>query len=426
MPPQSMLQPLLLNLRWPLLAVLIGILAGAASAAFLLLLDFATAARLSHAWLLYCLPLGGFLAGFLYHRYGHAIEGGNNLIIDEFHNPSGVIPLRMAPVVLLGTIITHLVGGSAGREGTAVQMSASLADQLTHLFKFAAANRSKVLMAGMSAGFGSVFGVPLAGTIFGIEVLAVGRLHVTAVIQCGIAAFVAHYTTLALGIHHPPYAAVAIPEFQWLCVTSVAAAGLIFGASARLFGRLSVLISHHSKRLVPYLPLRAALGGTLLAFLYLNVPELTRYSGLGLEVISQSLLTPVPAYDWLGKLGMTALTLGLGFKGGEVTPLLFVGSTLGNALSMVLPVPLGLLAALGLVAVFAGAANTPITCWVMAMELFGVQILPYAALACGASYLASSHHGIYHAQRVYWDKRAYISRAFKWLQKSYARANGKG
>jgi len=118
--------------------------------------------------------------------------------------------------------------------------------------------------------------------------------------------------------------------------------------------------------------------------------------------------------------------LGLGFKGGEVTPLLFVGSTLGNALSMVLPVPLGLLAALGLVAVFAGAANTPITCWVMAMELFGVQILPYAALACGASYLASSHHGIYHAQRVYWDKRAYISRAFKWLQKSYARANGKG
>jgi len=423
MPPRPKLQTLLFNLRWFGLAVVIGILAGAASAAFLLLLDIVTAVRLRHAWLLYCLPLGGFLAGFLYHRFGLAVLGGNNLIIDEFHNPSRVIPMRMAPLVLLGTVITHLVGGSAGREGTAVQMSAALADQLTHLFKFAAANRSKVLMAGMSAGFASVFGVPFAGMVFGIEVLAVGRLHLAGVMQCGIAAFVAHHTTLALGIQHSPYPAVPLPAFEWQCVTSVAAAGLIFGAAARLFGRCSVLISHHSQLLVPYLPMRAALGGALLALLYLSFPELSRYSGLGLEVISQSLRTPVLAYDWLGKLSMTALTLGFGFKGGEVTPLLFIGSTLGNALSTVLPAPLGLLAALGLVGVFAGAANTPITCWVMAMELFGAPILPYAAIACGASYLASSHHGIYHSQRVHRDKRAYIRRTFKSLRKSCSKFN---
>ncbi len=403
-------------LRWVSLAAVIGVCAGVASACFLVSLDLATAWRLNYPWLIYGLPLGGYVAGFLYHRFGREVEAGNNLIIDQFHEPTATIPWRMAPLVLIGTLITHLCGGSAGREGTAVQMGASLADQWAKVFQFARADREVLLMAGMSAGFGSVFGVPFAGMIFGLEVLAVGRLQASALIQCAVAACVAHYTTLSLGVQHTVYQAPQLPGFDWLALLSIAASGLVFGCAARLFGRLSELISHYSKAWLPSLPKRAALGGLLLLTLYLALPELGRYSGLGVPVISESLRLPVHAYDWLGKLVMTALTLGFGFKGGEVTPLLFVGATLGNALSTVLPVPLELLSALGLVAVFAGAANTPITCTIMAMELFGGSILPYAAIACFASFLASSHHGIYPAQRVQYAKRAYISRTFKVLR----------
>jgi H+/Cl- antiporter ClcA len=401
---QSLSQRLYYFSKWTGISALVGVATGAASALFLLSLEAATEYRLSHPILLFFLPVGGFLVGWLYHRFGKSVEGGNNLIIDEFHDPQKVIPFRMAPLVLIGTIMTHLFGGSAGREGTAVQMGGSIADQLSLKFKMSPSERRRLLMIGMSGGFGSVFGVPFAGTIFGVEVLAIGQLQWWALIECGIAAFTAHFTTLGLGVHHTLYPHPSIDSWSFKALFAVLAAGLAFGLTARAFAYATHFVQRLSRSLVSYLPLRSFLGGAVIALLFYLYPLLTRYAGLGVPRIVESLMQPLPLYDWAGKLGMTALTLGTGFKGGEVTPLLFIGSTLGNALSSFLPLSLPVLTATGFVGVFAGAANTPFACILMAMELFGAEIGGFAALACLISYAISGHQGIYHSQRVHVPK----------------------
>lgn len=391
--------------RWTLISCAIGILSGTASAVFLTTLDFTTEFREAHSWLLFLLPIGGLTVGSLYYFFGQDIESGSNLIIDEFHEPKRTVPLRMTPLVLIATLLTHLFGGSAGREGTAVQMGASIADQFKSILKLESMDRRTLLMAGMAGGFGSVFGVPFAGTFFGIEVLSVGKLHIWALFECAIAAFVANFTTLAWGVHHSQYVTPEIPSFVLVNVLYSLLAGIIFGLAARLFALLVEAIKTFSKKLISNLVFRACLGGALLSLIYFYIPESTKYAGLGVPIIVSSLKLPLPSYDWISKLAMTALTLGTGFKGGEVTPLLFVGSALGNSLSQFLPMALPLLAAMGFVGVFAGAANTPFACVIMAMELFGPGIFLYAALACFAAYTVSGHRGIYHTQRIAQSKK---------------------
>lgn len=402
--------------RWSLLSAAIGALSGTASAVFLSALERTTAFREAHPALLCFLPFGGLLVGGLYHSFGRSVEGGNNLLIDEFHEPRAVIPLRMAPLVLLGTVCTHLFGGSVGREGTAVQMGGSIADQFTHVFRMKPEQRRTLLMAGMSGGFGSVFGVPVAGTVFGMEVLNIGHLHLWGVVECAISAFVAHHVTLAWGIRHTAYFSPAVPALTVPNAFSAILAGVAFGGAARLFALLTEGIGKFSKSKTGSLPVRAMLGGVVLSALYFSFPMLTRYAGLGVPTIAESIRGPVPAYDWLGKIVFTALTLGTGFKGGEVTPLLYVGSTLGNALGRLLPLGLPTLSAIGFVGVFAGAANTPFACVCMAIEIFGAGVFPYALLACFASYLVSGHRGIYHSQRVKVPKDYYASRTTEFVR----------
>ncbi len=401
--------------RWICLSACIGLLCGLASAIFLIALERTTEVREHNPWLLFLMPLGGIIVGCAYHFWGRSVEGGNNLLIDQFHDPKTVIPFRMAPLVLLGTIVTHFFGGSAGREGTAVQMGGSIADQFTHIFKIDRADRRTLLMAGMAGGFGSVFGVPFAGTIFGIEVLAIGRIQFWGVVECAVSAFVAHFVTLACGVHHTAYVHPVVTSFSTLDGVYIVLTGIACGLAARLFVLFVDTISRVSKSIIKLLPLRAAAGGVILSSVYYLFPVVIRYSGLGVPLIVSSLKAPLPIYDWFGKLTMTALTLGTGFKGGEVTPLLFVGSTLGNALSNVFPIALPILASVGFVAVFAGAANTPFACTVMAMELFGPNIWFFGALACFASYAISGHHGIYHTQRVHIPENRYASRTLDML-----------
>ncbi|MEG2033389.1 MAG: chloride channel protein, partial [Janthinobacterium sp.] len=197
-------------LKWLLLAFVVAVLAGSASAGFLYALDWATRTRLAHAWLIWLLPVAGFAVGWLYLRYGSSVEGGANLLIDEIHDPKKIIPLRMAPLVLGGTVISHLFGASVGREGTAVQMGGALADQLTRMFRLNNEDRRIILMAGISAGFASVFGTPLAGALFGLEVLAIGRLRYEAMLPCLLAAIIADQVVLLWGpllhIGHTHYA----------------------------------------------------------------------------------------------------------------------------------------------------------------------------------------------------------------------------
>lgn len=373
-------------------------MAGSASALFLISLDWATQYRLKNPNLLYFLPLAGFFSGFIYWKLGRAVEAGNNLLLDEIHDPKSRVPLRMGPMILLFTVLSHLFGASVGREGTAVQMGGSLADQLSSPFRLKSEERRLLLMAGISAGFASVFGTPLAGAIFGLEVLVVGRLSYLALFPCLLSSILANQVCHFYGVEHVSYALGAVPEFSLSLMLKVMAGGLIFGLVARLF----VLMMHQFLCWfckIGFAPLRPVFGGLIIIVLCSTLDG-HRYLGLGIPVIQESFVKELGICESSLKLLFTTVCLGSGFKGGEVTPLFFIGSTLGNWLAQIFDAPLSLFAALGFVSVFAGAANAPLSCLLMAMELFGSPVGIYAALSVMMSYLVSGQSGIYASQKT--------------------------
>lgn len=385
-------------IRWSILSSISGVLSGIAAAIFLTLLNWATNFREANTIIIWLLPLAGFFIGWVYYHYGKDIAAGNNLIIDEIHEPKNVIPLKMAPFILLGTVITHLFGGSAGREGTAVQMGASLSDQLSKFFKIEPEERKILLASGAGAGFGAAIGAPWAGVIFGMEVIQIGRIRLFAFFECFIASFVGFYTTKLLHAPHSVYPGIEIPHLTFKALLYVAIAGILFGLSARVFIMLTHFIEHNINKLISYPPLKPCLAGILLIVLYYFEGSY-RYDGLGIEYIQEALKSVSNFRDPALKTIFTSLTVGSGFKGGEFIPLVFIGTTLGSALSIIIPVSFKLLAAVGFAAVFAGASNTPVACSIMAMEIFGYEIAPYAVIACYMSYYFSGKSGIYKTQR---------------------------
>ncbi len=399
-------------LRWTLLVVPVGVLAGSASALFLWALDLVTRTRWGHGWLLYLLPVGGVVVGLLYAWLGGKSDRGNNLILEEIHEPGGGVPTRMAPLVMIGTLITHLFGGSAGREGTAVQMGGSLAAGYGRWFRIKPENRRVLLIAGVAAGFGSVFGTPLTGAIFAMEVIVVGRMQYDALIPVLVASVVADATCAAWGIHHPTYSIAFSGSTRFAALTpgllgATVVAGIAFGLAGKLFAELTHALQHLFKKIIPLAPLRPALGAAIVILLTWLVG--TRdYLGIGVfspDPHGVSILAAfhpggATFFSWGWKLIFTAVTLAAGFKGGEVTPLFFIGATLGHVLGRLFGLPIDLFAGLGFLAVFAGAANTPLACTIMGVELFGSPYLVYYALACFVAYYFSGHSSIYLAQRL--------------------------
>lgn len=386
------------NLFVGLIIIIIAVLTGSASALFLWCLDRVTEIRELNLWIVYFLPIIGVLIAYVYHKYGkHSIKG-NNLIFEEYHHAIQKIPLRITPLIFSSTVLSHLFGASVGREGTAMQMGTSIADQFSRLSPLKPEDRKGLLVAGISAGFASVFGTPFAALIFALEVLQVGRLQYRYVLHSILAAFIAHYICLTWGITHAVYTIPYVPHWSWWNIFWAFNAGIIFGLAAYVFAKSTNLVSSVSAKLVQSPVLRIFIGGTLIVLCY-HFFNMNGYMGLGLHVISDAFSMQMENHVFLVKLLLTAFTIGVGYKGGEVTPLFFVGATLGNVLIWFIPLPSALLAGMGFVAVFAGATNTPIACTIMAVELFGFNSILYTSIACFTAFLFSGYSGIYLSQK---------------------------
>ncbi|QNF34017.1 voltage-gated chloride channel family protein [Adhaeribacter swui] len=403
-------------LKWTLLALPIAAGVGSLVALFLWLLDVATQYRFQHPNLLYLLPVAGVFIYALYKYLGKNAEAGNNLILDHIHEPGAGIPLRMAPLVLVTTIITHLFGGSAGREGTAVQIGGSISYYLGQKLKLSSADISIMLLCGMAAGFGAVFGTPVTGAVFALEVLAIGVIRYKALLPCLIAAVLADLVCSAWGIHHTqyritfqkmPFNLTTFLQTDYLLLLKVIGASIAFGLVSQLFARTTHIFKNLANQDISIKWLIPVVGGLLIISLtfLLQTPD---YLGLGVvpppggqvSITTAFTVGGATYFSWFWKLLFTAITLGMGFKGGEVTPLFFIGATLGNTLAVLTGAPVDLMAALGFIAVFAGATNTPLACTLMGVELFGGEPVLYFAVACFTAYYFSGHQGIYAAQRV--------------------------
>ena len=404
-------------LRWTILVVPVAIVIGSLVAFFLWLLGWAIHYRFAHPWLLFLLPFAGVLIHFMYQFTGRSAEKGNNLIMEEIHQPGGGVPWQMAPVVLITTVITHFFGGSAGREGTAVQIGGSMAGLMGNWLKLGQAEVKLILTAGVAAGFGAVFGTPLTGAFFALEVLSIGQIKYDALFPALIASLVADVTVSAWGVHHTAYHIDVLPKtpYLWsdhislnlLLLLKVIFASALFGLVSYVFSILVHEIKTFFLSLVSRKWLIPFLGGLIIIALtyLLGKPD---YLSLGVDpqypgavTIPSAFHTGGPdTWSWFWKTIFTTVTLGTGFKGGEVTPLFYIGATLGNTLSMLLNAPVSLFAALGFIAVFAGATNTPLACTFMGIELFGGEHALLFAVACFTAYFFSGHSGIYSSQRI--------------------------
>jgi H+/Cl- antiporter ClcA len=398
--------------------MLVGVLSGIGSAVFLHSLSWATKTRTSNGWVVWLLPVAGLIVGLFYATVGSSVARGANLVIDESLEPASGIPIRMAPIILAGATMTHLFGGSGGREGAAVQIAAGLSSPLrnlryrfdNHLFGSAVAaehHRSGtavrgdrvLLIAAIAGGFGSVFGVPFAGVVFALEVRRVGHLRAEGLMAAIAASFVGDQVTRHLGIKHELPKAFSAPHWTLSLLGKYLVLAVAFAVAAYAFVELTHAVRDLTTRIAPRPYVRPVLGGIFVLTLMTAIGT-RAYLGLSLPLIDAAVAgATVVSSAWFSKLVFTAVTIGSGFPGGEVTPLFGVGACLGSVLGGPLGMSRPTAAALGFVAVFAAASNTPLACSVLAVEVFGPQIaIPVFFIVFVAAHL-KGQRSVYPAQR---------------------------
>jgi H+/Cl- antiporter ClcA len=371
------------------LAALVGVACGGAAWLFLTLLGAATAFRVAHEAVVFALPVVGLVAGAAYERFGGRARGGTPLVLATAREPGPWLPRRMAPLVLVGTVLTHLFGGSAGREGTAVQMGGGLADTLARALRVDASTRRALLFAGIAGGFGAVFGTPLAGAAFAFEATGArrepNRWLALSVATALVAAFVGDRVAHACGVTHTAFPRVAAVAFSPLHLGRLALFAAAIAVVAALFVALLSAAKAQGERWLPSLPLRMAAGGAIVVALW-RIADGGVYLGLSVPLAVRAFTDaslPETAFAW--KTLFTVVTIGAGFVGGEVTPFFVVGATLGNVLARALVLPLDLGAGLGLAALFGSASRAPVALAIMGGELLGWSLFPHALIVGGAA-----------------------------------------
>lgn len=385
-------------IKTSLLSVLVGVLASLFITTFLYALEIVSNYRDENLPIIYFLPLAGLIIVLLYHYFDKIAAQGNNLVIQKSIRPRGFLPFLMSPLIFITTILTHLFGGSAGREGVAVQLGASGSDYISRWLKLEAKEKKVLLIVGAGAGFGAAMNTPLAGAIFGMEVLRRSGLKFSYILQALIGSYSAYGISILLKAPHPDYITVTIENYlNFKVISIVLISSLLFGLSARIFIFLHLQIMKLYQKLNIHDFVRPLIGGSLLVVLYLWEGSYI-YIGLGIETIQYAMENPVSFQVFLFKIIFTAMTLASGFKGGEFTPLVFIGVTLASFLSTQVGIPIELMTSLGFAAVFASASKTPIACSIMACEIFGFGILPLVLISCFIATIACGKASIYKNQ----------------------------
>ncbi len=388
--------------KWLLCAAVVGSICGLVGTAFHFAVDWATQTRQAQPWLLYLLPVAGLVIVASYHLCGMDRDRGTNLVILSIRTDQRA-PIVMAPLIFLGTVLTHLCGGSTGREGAALQIGGSIGTFLGRVFRLNQKDLHVMTMCGMAALFSALFGTPVTATIFSLEVISVGVLYYAAFLPCALAALIAARIAGAFGIAPTAFALACIPSVGWSSVLQVVAVALVCALCSMGF----ILCMHGAGRLYerllknPYL--RIVVGAALVIVLTLLCGS-RDYNGAGMDVVVRAIGGQARPWDFLLKIIFTALTLGAGFKGGEIVPTFFIGATLGCTLGGLIGLDPGFAAAIGLVAMFCGVVNCPLASILLSIELFGAQGLALFAIACAVSYMMSGYYSLYSGQKILYSK----------------------
>lgn len=386
-------------LKWIAVGTLIGAVGGVVGTLFHLGVDHATELRVHHPWILYLLPLGGLVITAIY-RVTRTEGKGTNDIIRSVHFGSH-IPFLLVPVIFVSTVITHLCGGSAGREGAALQIGGGIGYKTGRLLRMNEKDLSLATMCGMSGVFSALFGTPLTAMLFSLEVVSVGMLHYAGLIPCLTAALAGFWVSSAMGVPPTRFAIVSM-ELLPFDMARVAALAALCAVVSILFCRMLHAVEHAAEHWLKNVWLRAAVGGAVLIALTLLVG--TDYNGAGMGIIEQALAGEAKVMAWVWKILFTAVTIGCGFKGGEVVPSFFIGAVFGCVVGPLLGLDAGFAAGIGLICVFCGAVNCPLASIVLSVELFGAGNLLYFAMACAISYLLSGYCGLYSSQTIVYSK----------------------